>query len=563
MTSRHGRRAAGLLAGACASVLLLSGVPAGAVTTNQSYWVPITGKLTVRGHGFGHGHGMSQYGAQGAALQGLTARQILGFYYPGTTLATATGTIRVLITSDTSRDVVVGTTPGLTVRDRGNGKSYLLPSIGATKWRLNVDADGNSVVGYHTSAWHRWHPGGASTLAGDGEFSASSPLTLYTPYGSAVYRGALRAASPSPGSHDRDTVNVLSLDRYVQGVVPAEMPPSWEPAAVRAQAIAARTYAAFNRAAYLHRYYQICDTSSCQVYRGVDGEDSRANDAVVATAHQVLSYQGKPAFTQFSASDGGWTSAGSVPYLDAHQDPYDAFSGNPVHDWTATISTKVLLTHYPSLGSLNRVRVIERDGNGDWRGRVWDVVLDGTKSDITISGDTFRSIYGLRSSWFTIDPTPIQVQYKALGGATGVLGSVTSAEYVVPSGAAQNFGNGRIYYSATTGAHEVYGPILTGYLAVDGPASDLALPMSGVVAKAGGQKSRFQGGMIYTNSATGTFPVLGAIATAYRGYGGPSSDLGWPTSTNITTSTGQKVTFEHGTITWNKTTNKTTINVTG
>ena len=76
-------------------------------TVSESYAVPANGELALTGHGFGHGHGMSQYGAQGAALKGLTHRQILAFYYPGTTLGTTTGTIRVLISADTDDDVRV------------------------------------------------------------------------------------------------------------------------------------------------------------------------------------------------------------------------------------------------------------------------------------------------------------------------------------------------------------------------------------------------------------------------------------------------------------------------
>ena len=75
---------------------------AAAVTTNQSYWTPAGGTMVVRGHGFGHGHGMSQYGAQGAARRGLTYRQIIDFYYPKTSWSTVTGKVRVLVTADTS-----------------------------------------------------------------------------------------------------------------------------------------------------------------------------------------------------------------------------------------------------------------------------------------------------------------------------------------------------------------------------------------------------------------------------------------------------------------------------
>jgi SpoIID/LytB domain protein len=136
------------------------------------------------------------------------------------------------------------------------------------------------------------------------------------------------------------------------------------------------------------------------VYGGVDDEDPRGNNAVVVTAKQVLTYQGKPAFTQFGSSSGGWLAAGSVPYLVAKADKYDGFSGNPVHTWNTTVSRGAIQRSWPSLGTLKRVLVTRRDGHGQWYGRVERMTLDGSKNNVTVSGDTFRSRFGLRSSWF-------------------------------------------------------------------------------------------------------------------------------------------------------------------
>jgi stage II sporulation protein D len=371
------------------------------VGVDQSYRVPKSGTFTIHGHGFGHGHGMSQYGAYGAARQGKTYQQIVAFYYPGTTPARKSGKVRVLITADTTPDVRVSPASGLTVTDLGTDKTYTLPTIAnVDRWRLNVSGT-RSVVGYRQSGtWHRYSLGGSEFLTGDGEFRANEPLTLWTPSGSRRYRGSLRAASPSPGSSTRDTVNVLTVDRYLRGVVPGEMPASWSSEALKAQAVAARTYATWSRDQEPDRSWQICDTSSCQVYRGADGEDSRSNAAIAATARRILTYQGEAAFTQFSSSSGGWTSAGSRPYLVAKADPYDDFSANPVHSWTVKLKASRIRASYPSLGKLNRLHVTRRDGHGQWGGRVVTVVLDGTKRNISISGDAFRSRFGLKSSWF-------------------------------------------------------------------------------------------------------------------------------------------------------------------
>ena len=370
------------------------------IGVDQSYRVPKSGMFTIRGHGFGHGHGMSQYGAYGAARQGRTYRQIVGFYYPGTTLSTMSRRMRVLITADTTSDLVISPARGLEVKDLGSKIRYTLPTIpGATRWRLNVDG-GKSVVGYFDGQWHRYQPGGRAFLTGDGQFQADEPLTLWTPSGSRTYRGWMRATTPTPGSSARDTVNVVSMDSYVKGVLPAEMPASWSMEALKAQAVAARTYGTWSRDANPDGRYQICDTSSCQVYRGMSVEHPRANQAVDQTRGQVLTYRGAAAFTQFSSSSGGWTSAGSRPYLVAKADPYDNFSGNPVHSWSVKLKASRIRAAYPSIGRLNRLHVIRRDGHGQWGGRVVTVVLDGAKRNVTISGDTFRSRFGLRSSWF-------------------------------------------------------------------------------------------------------------------------------------------------------------------
>ena len=104
---------------------------------------------------------------------------------------------------------------------------------------------------------------------------------------------------------------------------------------MRAQAVAARTYAAYERQELTG---PLCDTTSCQVYGGYSAEHPASNDAVAATAHLTLMHRGAPAFTQFSSSSGGWTSAGSKPYLPAKADPYDGWAGNPVHSWSARVS---------------------------------------------------------------------------------------------------------------------------------------------------------------------------------------------------------------------------------
>jgi stage II sporulation protein D len=556
--------AAGLASVLVASVAVLAttGAPAGAVTTDESYWVPVDKQVVVHGHGFGHGHGMSQYGAYGAALEGRNYEQILDFYYPGTTWTQVKGSVRVLITADTTSDVVVSPVEGLTVRDRGDRTTYPLPDIdGVKRWRLGV-SDSRTVLDYLTDRWHRYEPGGRTTLVGDGEFFAKRrSLTLWTPSGPRTYRGVLRAASPKAGSADRDPVNVLSMDNYVKGVIPAEMPASWATEAVRAQAVAARTYAAWSRAQAARRYYQICDTTSCQVYGGVGAEDPRSNAAVSDTARRILTFEGKPAFTQFSASSGGWTSAGSVPYLPAQADPYDGHERNPVHEWEVRVDAARLEKAYPAIGNLQRIRVVSRDGNGQWQGRIWNIELDGSKADRTMSGDSFRWMFGLRSTWFTIEPTPIMARYSALGGAK-TLGRVRTPEYAVPSGSAQSFDKGKIFYSRATGARELFGTVLAGYREAGGPSGRLGLPTTGVQPRSDGVRAKFVDGVVFSSERTGTVAVAGKIARRYLRFGGVGSELGWPVRGNVETRRGEKVEFEHGVIRWYADSNRTRLRIT-
>jgi len=394
-------RSARLLPAATATLALLGALvvnlPAGhaSVAVSETYPVPATGKLALTGHGYGHGHGMSQYGAQGAALQGLTYSQIVDFYYPGTTLGNISGPIRVLISADTDNEVQVSPATGLSVREVGTGTTWALPrTAGITTWRLRNTVSGATALDYYDGSWHVLHPGGR-VISGDGEFfrTGNANLTLQVGGGTRVYRGALRLSSTN-------TVNVLGLDDYVMGVVPREMPASWQPAAVRAQAVAARTYAAYERDHPHGSTYQLCDTSSCQVYGGRSDEDTRSNQAVVDTAGKALLYGGKPAFTQFASSSGGWLSAGSQPYLVAKADPYDDFSGNPQHTWKITLTRAQIQKAYPSLGTLRRVLISQRDGHGTWSGRVEQMKLDGSKKDVSLTGDAFRSKFGLKSSWF-------------------------------------------------------------------------------------------------------------------------------------------------------------------
>jgi len=498
------RLVAVLAASAVAATVLSAAPPAQA----QTYWVPASGKVTVHGHGFGHGHGMSQYGAQGAGRAGKSYRQILGFYYPHTRLGRAKGPLRVLLTADHSSDVVVKPAKRLTVRDRADGRSWRLPTgrLDARGWKIAL-VKGNakkSAVQYRDRrGWHRWNlPGKRTVLRGDGQLSAKGPLRLVRPGGSTRrYRGVLRSASPFGASKVRDTVNVVSLDQYVRGVLPAEMPTSWTLAALRAQAVAARTYASWSRRAAGNRYWHVCDTTACQVYGGRQAEAARGNRAVSDTRGRILRADGAPAFTQFSASSGGWTSRGGRRYLPAKKDRWDDWSGNAYHDWRRKVGVGFFEQRYPELGALRSIKVTRRDGHGQWGGRALQVELGGSKHSVRLTGDDLRWALGLPSTWFAPRLTPIQRLWERLGGPKSAWGRATAREHPVANkaglkGVAQRFQHGRMYCSPRTKAHALRGRILEAYGKRHHVAGALGYPTTNIFRVEKGRRAKFQHGSI-------------------------------------------------------------------
>lgn len=366
--------------------------------------VPSNRSVVISGHGFGHGIGMSQYGAQGAARQGRTFQQILATYYPGTALTKRSGSIRVLLSPTSSSTLTITARSGLRFRPTSTSKRTSLPTaISGSKvsqWRikpLNSDPRKSVLQAKRGSRWGTY----ANTIwTGSAQFEASS-LGLVVPGGKVLsYRGALRSAVPSAGAKNRKIVNILKLDTYLRGVVGSEMPSGWQPEALKAQAVAARTYAV--RSLAPSRYYDVCDTTACQVYRGVAGEAASVTTAVQSTAGLILTYRGAPALTQYSSSSGGAVAAGSQPYLRGRLDPWDGWSGNPNHTWRTVVKASTIEARYPAIGTLKRLEVAKRDGNGDWRGRVVSIRLVGSKRTVTVAGTDLRFALGLKSHYFRL-----------------------------------------------------------------------------------------------------------------------------------------------------------------
>lgn len=373
---------------------------ASASTVKNSITVPSSKSITIKGHGYGHGIGMSQYGAEGGARSGQTYGEILTKYYPGTKLADKTGSIRVLISADTTASVVIEAASGITFHQ--GSKTITLPTtVGGKKverWTIDPWSSDKkkSVLRYRVAGTYYVYD--SMTWTGDAQFEAGQ-VRLVLPDGKVqAYRTAVRSAVPKSGSTDRDTVNVLSLENYTRGVVAREMPSSWHAEALKAQSVAARTYGA--QAMRGTGYYDICDTTSCQVYGGVAAEAASTDQAISATKAKILTYDGSPALAQFSSSSGGYTNQGSKPYLKPVADSWDDWSGNANHSWSVSVKASTIEKKYTAIGTLKSMSITQRNGHGDMGGRVTSIKLVGSKASKTISGVDARWAFGLKSDWF-------------------------------------------------------------------------------------------------------------------------------------------------------------------
>jgi SpoIID/LytB domain protein len=380
-----GTLTAALAAASIAAVSVVAGPAPPAAASVETYPVPTNGVYRVIGRGYGHGHGLSQYGARAAAAS-LNATAILDFYYPGTATGTASPTapIRVRLVGAYPTQLQVHGGTGLAVLDGGTGQVYPMTN---TRVRYRIVATAAGMLLQYSPDGPHWvtHPlGTGRPHAGPLSFAATGPVQLYLPHGvSRAYDGTLTAVRTGPNT--LMTVNALAHDRYVAGVMAREMPASWPAAALRAQAIAARTYAWYERAhTPAGRPWDTCDSTACQVYGGrlafvgsgvIDLQPATARQAVANTSGLVRTYSGRPIFAQFSSSNGGYSAVGGVPYLAGQPDPYDAAS--PYHLWTHTLRASDL-ARCAGLRTITSLTVLARDGHGDWGGRLVLLKFTGT-----------------------------------------------------------------------------------------------------------------------------------------------------------------------------------------
>jgi stage II sporulation protein D len=339
----------------------------------------------VRGAGFGHGIGMSQYGAYGMAQQGWSHARILRHYYDGTRLGQAPGRqVRVLLQASDPFVRFRGAT-------RGPGGVQLEPGVThvvrpASGGRLALYAGRDRLGAYRAPL--RVSRGGR-------------PLRLLGPAIQGVSSGRYRGAFDLyPGSSGGVTVvNALPIDDYVKGVVPGEVPASWDVDVLRAQAVTARTYALATRKTG-DVFDQYPDQRS-QMYKGVGSETSRTNAAVKATAGQIVTYHGAVATTFYFSTSGGRTEsiensfigAPPQPWLKSVADPYDDIS--PKHRWRVRFSNRRMGALLGSPGTLRRVKVLSRGESP----RVVRARVYGSKGSRVLTGPQIRARLGLDDTW--------------------------------------------------------------------------------------------------------------------------------------------------------------------
>jgi stage II sporulation protein D len=355
----------------------------------------ISPTFVVTGHGWGHGVGMSQYGALGFAMRGVSYDRILAHYYRGTTLEPVpVRRVRVLV-ADGRKTLTVGSPVPFRVVD-GTGKTHALAAgkhAFGPGLALRVDI----------AEQPQRLPGPLTFLPG------AQPLEL-----ARAYRGQLQV---SVVSGKLRAINLVGLEQYLYGVVPSEVPFSWPEEALKAQAVAARSYALSHLQTGA---FDLFDDVRSQVYLGVPHEKPATNAAVDATAGEVVSYGGEVAGTFFFSTSGGRTMSAAdawgepVPYLISVPDPYDSLS--PYHDWGPFPFAAAKLERTLKVPG----RLLDATTTRNRSGRAATVVATGTLGQVTVSAADVRRLLGLRSTWFEIGTLAFE---RPIGAAPLVYGT--------------------------------------------------------------------------------------------------------------------------------------------
>jgi stage II sporulation protein D len=357
-----------------AAVLLLSLYPVAAEAGLS--WV-------VHGRGFGHGVGMSAYGAYGYAKAGKDYRFILGHYYTGTSLGTLEKARVVRVLLDISPgDIEFTSASSACGKALDPGRSYEAHRVGDS---VKLRSSGGKPLAH---CGRRLRAAGRSKIAIAGQ---------------GTFRGALETVPTESDAGSLNIVNALAMEQYVKGVMPNEVPPSWPTEELKAQAVAVRSIALTGDVG--GNGFDLYSDTRSQVYEGLESEYASTNDAVAATRGQVVMYKGEVAQTLYSACSGGHTESavnvfGSpVPYLVGVPDPFDYYC--PLHKWTLNFSGPEISSRLRAYlqGKLKQV-VITKTGVSP---RVISAKLIGTGGTSTVTGSQLSVALGGYDTWMTFE----------------------------------------------------------------------------------------------------------------------------------------------------------------
>ncbi|NLU84800.1 SpoIID/LytB domain-containing protein [Rhodococcus sp. HNM0569] len=513
---RHSRRAVVALA---AIPALVAGITAAGVLasgTGVEQAVAADTPFTITGHGNGHGRGMGQWGAYGYAKNdGWAAERIVAHYYGGATLATledAQMSVRLTGNDDRPLSVYSDAGAGVAGKPVGPGEAVTLtPTPGGGAAVVVTRGCGGEVL-WQGAADHPW----VDPIDLGPDRPANEHLKMCG--SDAAYRGSLGVALDGDAAR---TVNALAVDDYLYGVVPAESKAEWADSggaeALRAQAIAARSYAASeNREAYA----RTCDTQDCQVYSGTAKEDPRTTEAVRSTHGAILAKDGKPVRAEFSASTGGHTAGGEFPPV---EDLGDAIS--PTHNWSVVVTAGDIASAF-GVGELQTVEVTARNNFGADGGRVTGLRVVGSDGTADVSGTEARSKLKLKSDWFSVteglvadappeapaepdlnspgnevDASPIDAKYRELGGRDSVLGAPLGPQMMLPNeaGVFRLYTGGVIVWTEALGTQVVDASVLREWLPDSAAAANA--PAEGADASAAGSDGAAGAGVAETAQA--------------------------------------------------------------
>lgn len=311
-----------------------------------------------------------------------------------------------------------------------SGRASLTITPAEGKATAQTESSKTIALAANTAAAIRWQAGaffvGREKLRGDVltiRPSGAGELAL----DGRRYRGALELRHKGGGL---TAVNIVPVDDYLRSVVPEEMPVDWPAEAIKAQSVAARSFALASRGRHASEGYDLCTTTHCQLYTGTAAEKSASNAAIKATRGEVLTYGGKPIEALFHTDSGGMTEnsedvwGSHVSYLRAAKD-----TPAKTMPWTKTISRADLERKLAAKGhDIGKVRSLALSPLAIGRsakdrtasGRVKTMTVKGTKGTATLSGTTWRSLLGLKSTLFDAKLAKDMVTFTGYGSGHGL-----------------------------------------------------------------------------------------------------------------------------------------------